>query len=293
MPDAVRAASRKVELNMEAEFTRVAIVGTGLIGGSVGLALRAAGFAGTICGCDRPEVLRTAMARGAIDQAVPDLERAVRPADMVILATPVGATLTLLPQVAKAARPDALVTDTGSTKASICRTAAGVFGGASSGRFVGGHPIAGSEHSGVEHADAGLFRGCIWVLTPEGEGQEGSANKLGAFLGQLGTQVVRLSPHDHDLTLAFTSHLPQVVSWALAEAAQEGLSPAEASDLVTGPGWRDMTRLSRSPRALWQDVFRTNAENVTRALELMEQALRRAREQVVRAAGDDPAGGTR
>ncbi len=145
---------------------KITIAGCGLIGGSLGAGLRTAGFAGKITGVDRPEVLDKALRLGAIDVAEPALENAVHYADLVVLATPISSILALLPVVARHSPANALITDTGSTKAEIVAAAKALFGASAAQRFLAGHPIAGKERSGIEQADPYLFRGAKWVFTP-------------------------------------------------------------------------------------------------------------------------------
>ena len=145
---------------------QITIVGTGLIGGSLGLALRQAGFSGTIVGCDKPESLDAAITRGAIDRGGSDPREAALESDVVVLATPVGAILSLFERLAPTLAPGTLLTDTGSTKEQVVERARVVLGDQAGERILPGHPMAGKEHGGIEHADANLFRGAVWLITP-------------------------------------------------------------------------------------------------------------------------------
>src|SRR5208283_4150779 len=147
---------------------QITIVGTGLIGGSFGLALRQHGFAGEIVGCDKPEVLNAALVRGAIDRGATDAKDAAQGSDVVLLATPVGTILSLFERLAPTLPPNALITDTGSTKQSIVELARMVFGASAEERVLPGHPMAGKKHGGIDNADAELFRGAAWLVTPIG-----------------------------------------------------------------------------------------------------------------------------
>src|ERR1700744_52290 len=144
---------------------QITMVGTGLIGGSLGLALREAGFTGVIVGCDKPEVMDIAIARGAIDRGATDIREASEDSDVVVLATPVGASLSLLERVAPTLPAETLITDTGSTKEQFVERAWTVLGEEASHRVLPGHPMAGKEHGGIEHADAELFRNAVWLTT--------------------------------------------------------------------------------------------------------------------------------
>jgi prephenate dehydrogenase len=261
-------------------FKQITIIGTGLIGGSLGLALRQSAFAGAVVGCDSPEVLQKAKACGAIDAAEPDLRAAVAGSDLVFLATPVRTTINLLPHVAELCEPHALITDTGSTKAAIAQRARQVFGAAAYKRFIPGHPIAGREQGGIANATADLFRDANWILTPLGQEAPEQVTELQSLIRQVGARVVTLTAEEHDLALAFTSHLPQVLSNALVEAARASLPQAVPLDKVSGGGWRDMTRLSRSPQNIWDDIFATNSENLQRALDSVQGVLKRVRDEI-------------
>ena len=254
-------------------FKRVTIVGLGLMGCSWGLALKAAGFAGRLTGCDRPEVLERSLAAGAIDEAQAELAPAVRDADLVILATPVGVILDLLPQLKPMVQGIALITDVGSTKRLICRKGAEVFDRAT--LFLGGHPLAGRERSGLESADAGLFRNARYVLTPLSPDHLAD-ERVKAFvelLKAVGAQPFVTDPSSHDRAVAFLSHLPQLLSTGLASLiAEQGAEDFLPSELAAS-GFRDMTRLAESPYNVWRDICLTNIENIQAALESLIEKL--------------------
>jgi prephenate dehydrogenase len=254
-------------------FQRVAIAGLGLVGGSWGLALRSAGFRGRRVGADRAEVLERALACGAIDEAAPDLSTAVRGADLVILATPVGAILDLLPRLKEPAAPQALITDVGSTKRLITRRAGEIFGDAP--LFLGGHPLAGKELKGVEHADGDLFRNARYVLTPLSPAHlsDTRVKKFTALLDSLGARPFVTEAAAHDRAVAYLSHLPQLVSTALASLAGEQAAEEALPVELAARGFRDVTRLADSPYALWRDICLTNIENIQPALEALIEKL--------------------
>ncbi len=254
-------------------FQNVAIVGLGLIGGSWGLALRELGLKVTRAGYDRPEILRLAVERGIVDSGAPDFPSAVRDADLIILATPVSAILDLLPHLKAGMKPSALVTDTGSTKRLICRRAAELFDGPY--LFVGGHPLAGKERSGLEHAEAGLFKGARYVLTPRSP-DDLEDERVKAFVDLVkaaGGLPFVTDPSSHDRAVAFLSHLPQLLSTGLAsliaEQGAEDFLPAE----LAASGFRDVTRLAESPYNVWRDICLTNIENIQSALESLIEKL--------------------
>jgi prephenate dehydrogenase len=249
---------------------RVAIVGPGLIGGSFGLALKSRRLATHIVGCragaGRAETLRKALDRGAIDEAAESVEAAVAGADLVFLATPVLAILDLLDRVRDAAAPGALVTDAGSTKSRIATRAAEVFKG-SAATFIGGHPMAGKEQTGVDAATPELFQGATWALTPwhSADLETGHARNFVACIEKMGAHPLVLDADVHDEIVAWTSHLPQLVATALASSVGENV--ADPADLqLAGGGLRDTTRLADSSYRVWRDICLTNDENIAAGL---------------------------
>jgi prephenate dehydrogenase len=229
----------------------VAIVGVGLIGGSFALALRASGFAGRIIGVSSPDAVRVAIERRVIDEALP-LADAAAMADLIYLARPIEGILSVLDELDSYVRPGTLITDAGSTKSAICARAAEKI---QRGRFVGGHPMAGKEARGAGEAEASLFRGRPYILTSPCEDLE-------KLIASFGARLVILSPEEHDVLVALTSHLPQLISTALA--ASIGTEPEAAR--VAGPAAMDLTRLALSPYEIWRDIFATNATNIDAAL---------------------------
>ncbi len=251
---------------MDTNFQRIAIIGLGLIGGSWALALRERGVAARRVGCDKPEVLERAVASGMIDDACADPREAVRGADLIILATPVGTILDLLPQMKQAAGPRALVTDVGSTKRLICLKAREQFGDEP--LFLGGHPLAGKERSGVENASAGLFRGARYVITPllPNHLEDARVQAFLALVESVGARPFVTEASTHDRAVAFFSHLPQLVSSGLASTiADQSVEEFLPLDFAAG-GFRDVTRLAESPYGLWRDICLTNIENIQSAL---------------------------
>lgn len=265
------------------------IVGVGLIGGSIGLGLRRAGWEGRIRGLDRPDVLEQALAAGAIDESAHELAPALAGADIVVLATPVATIIELLPRVAALAPARTLLTDTGSTKQRICVAAAA--GGAVERRFLGGHPIAGREEGGLAHADPLLFSGHPWILVPTpapAAGMQGT-EALAALadrspnhrrwleaLSRLGAMPRVMDAADHDETMAWVSHVPQLLATALGAALARAFADPGARTAALaccGPGLRDMLRLAMSPYALWRDILLTNSEPVESALAALQQDL--------------------
>jgi prephenate dehydrogenase len=242
---------------------RVAIVGTGLIGASFGLALKQAGFRGRISGVSSKPALDAALERGAIDEAA-SLEKACAGADLVFLSQTISRILETLPAVSACTRPGALVTDAGSTKSMIVEAAAEAGGQA---QFLGGHPMAGKETRGAAEADGNLFVGRTWILTPSspGELETPAAREFQTWIGKIGAVPLVLTPQEHDRVVALTSHLPQLLSTALAATLSERLEAPEHL-LAAGPGLTGMTRLAGSAWEIWRDILATNPEEIDAAL---------------------------
>ncbi len=244
-------------------FQTVAIAGVGLIGGSFALALRRAGFQGRILGVSSPRTIERALASGAIDAGAA-LEEACREADLVYLAGPIHSILEIIPTIEQWLKPDALVTDAGSTKGRICAAAAGW----QRGQFLGGHPMAGKEVRGVEAADASLFEGRPYLLTPVRPGQmeSGAARELVQWIERIGAEPNVLSPEEHDRTVALSSHLPQMLSTALAATLGRNERAAEIA-AAAGPGLVDSTRLALSAWEIWHDILDTNQPAILEAMD--------------------------
>jgi prephenate dehydrogenase len=259
---------------------QITIIGTGLIGGSFALAIKRTGFTGRIVGCDRPEVLTHARQSGAIDAAVVDARAAVLGSDVVLLATPVHAIMDLMALGREC--PNSLFTDVGSTKREIVSRAQEIFGTAANKRFLAGHPMAGKEYSGVEHADADLFRDAVWIFSPL-PGQDtnsGICANLIQLVRGIGASPVFIDADRQDELCAWTSHLPQLVSTALATALSDALDDDPLMAGVGGRALREMTRLAASPYSMWRDIVFTNTGNIEQALLRLEQRLAHIRENL-------------
>jgi prephenate dehydrogenase len=263
-------------------FKQVTIIGTGLIGGSLGLALKKRRLAGRIIGCDRAPVLERAQECGAIDAGAANPVDAIRGSGLVVLATPVLPILDLIARLGPALPPKTLVTDVGSTKAEIVERAAKSFGRNAAQKFLAGHPMAGKETSGVESADADLFEGAAWFVTPL-PGQNVHAGLCGEFIDcaeKMGARIAVLDPADHDRVCAWISHLPQMVSTALAAALVDEFGPDAPVLDIGGRALREMTRISGSPYSMWRDIAITNQKNLADALHKLEQRLAHIRENL-------------
>jgi prephenate dehydrogenase len=263
-------------------FRQITIVGTGLIGGSFALAAKANGFRGKIVGCDRNPVLVKAKRIGAIDAAITDPIAACTNSDLVLLATPVGGIVQLIEKLGPHLSPGTLLTDVGSTKNTIVRAAQRSFGAEASRRFLGGHPMAGKEHSGIEQADAGLFKGAVWFLTPL-NGQKANAGRIADFcalIRKFGVKVISLNAAEHDRLCAWISHVPQMISTALASALVEEYGENAPLLEAGGRALREMTRIASSPYSMWRDIAITNKQQISDALLKLEQELAHIRENL-------------
>ncbi len=252
----------------------MAIVGLGLLGGSLGLALKKAGFAGRIVGsARRAETRAQALALGAVDEAHAEPIEAVHGADLVILATPVAAILDNLPRLQPHLPPRALVTDVGSTKRRICEHAAKLYDQRP--MFLGGHPMAGKERSGLENADARLFEGARYVLTPLKPEHSGDlrVQAFRALIASIGARAITSDPASHDVAVAYLSHLPQLLSSGLAGLVEEKNAAGGLSLELAATGFRDVTRLADSPYSVWRDICLTNTENIQMALDALIQKM--------------------
>ena len=248
----------------------VAIVGVGLIGASFGLALRKAGFAGEILGVSSPSATDAAKEVGAISREA-SLEEAAARADLLYLSQTVDRILRTIEDLGPLLRPGALVTDAGSTKMSVVKRAGECL---PAGAFLGGHPMAGKETRGAAAADANLFQDRLYLLTPSGA--EGDlAAEFRHWLHRIGAIPRDIDPEEHDRTVAFTSHLPQLLSTALAAMLQGQENPNLHA--IHGPGLLDLTRLALSPFDLWSSILSENREYVLSALDAYIEQLIRAR----------------
>jgi prephenate dehydrogenase len=261
---------------------QITIVGTGLIGGSLALALRQHGFAGTIVGCDKGAVLEVALERKAIDRAEADLERAVVGSDVIVFATPVGTILSQFEAIAPTLPPTTLITDTGSTKQKFVERACMIFGAEAGKRVLPGHPMAGKEFAGVEHADASLFQGAVWLITPIVADQQYTPlqKEFTALLTSIGARIIVLDPERHDVVCAWISHLPQMISTALTSVLHEELGDDETVTQIGGRALREMTRIAHSPYSMWRDIALTNSENIEDVMLRFEQQMTHLRENL-------------
>jgi prephenate dehydrogenase len=261
---------------------RVTILGTGLIGGSFGLALRKYTTDIHITGWDRPEALREAESRGAIDAAFSgELGPALENADLVYIALPISATLDLLPEIARLAPARGLITDACSTKLRITEDAVDLFPEDATRLFLGGHPMAGREQSGVAYADGDLFRNNTYALIGASADQHDA--RVSAFvriLEKIGARTLWLGAQQHDYAVGLASHLPQLAAVALASFLYDHLDENGLPITLAGPGLRDSLRLAGSPYTTWRDIVLTNKEVLSAALDLFARRLDDLRERL-------------
>ena len=268
-------------------ISRATILGTGLIGGSFALALRKYATDLHISGWDRPEIVNQARSRNAIDEAFTgDLASALRAADLIYIALPIGVTLDLLPEIARAAPKHALVTDACSTKLRIAQSAAENFSSPSTALFLGGHPMAGREVAGIAQADADLFRNAPYALIADSSVSADSAERdprVFAFLKlleKIGARPLWLGAQQHDYAVGMVSHLPQLAAVALGSFLYDHLDENGLPITVAGPGLRDSLRLAGSPYSTWRDIVLTNREVLSAALDLFARRLDDLRERL-------------
>ncbi|PSH03410.1 MAG: prephenate dehydrogenase/arogenate dehydrogenase family protein [Acidobacteria bacterium] len=258
-------------------LNRVTVIGLGLMGGSLALALRRAGLAAHIVGCGREERLRQAREMCVIDSGSVDAGESVRGSDFVFFCTPVETSIKLLKQVAPRLKPGALVTDVGSTKQAFAAAARETFGSAANERVLPGHPLAGREVSGLAHASADLYKGCRWVLTPLAGEMLPVHRCLISALETIGAHIIFSTPEEHDHTLAYTSHLPQLLSTALSLTLRKTFGSGNPALQAHAGGLRTMLRLAESDPVMWEQIADSNQANIAEALENIEAELRELR----------------
>jgi prephenate dehydrogenase len=258
----------------ESDFKKITIIGVGLIGGSLGLALKKKNPKFKITGIDKLEIIEKAIARGAIDEGTIDLENGIKEADLIIIATPVKTILDLLPRINPFIKKGCIVTDTGSTKGQIVETAEKIL--AKEVYFVGGHPIAGSEKYGIDSADPYLFQDKTYILTITKDTNLLALKKILLLIKIINAKKLILDPLEHDRIVGAVSHLPQIVAISLTNMIGE-LGQLENSDnyfKAIGEGFKDMTRIASSPYQIWEDICETNQENILKMIQEFKNYLR-------------------
>jgi prephenate dehydrogenase len=253
-------------------FERITIVGVGLIGGSLALAIRQQFPKVQITGVDKPSVLKRALERNAIHLGTPSLRKAIPQAQLIVLATPVHHILEVLPTIAKLAHPKAIITDTGSVKGVIVERASKLF---PNGNFIGGHPMTGAEFSGIDAAHPLLFQNALYILTPSTHKRNSSLQKLIHLCTALDARVLTMDPLEHDRAVAAVSHLPQLAAVALMNTVGAKHTVAKKHLALAAGGFRDMTRIASSKFDMWHDILETNKPHVREALLLYIDTLQK------------------
>jgi prephenate dehydrogenase len=257
-------------------FNRVCIVGIGLIGGSFGLALKKRGLAKEVIGVARRQsTLDEAVAMGTCDHSTSDVVEAATDADLVFLSPPVGQMKAICEQIAPVVAPGAIVTDAGSTKGQIVSQCEPVF--MSRARFLGGHPMAGSEKTGATAAREDLYQNAVWILTPTEQTDAAALQTMESLVASLGAQPIVLDASTHDELLAVTSHLPHITAAALTHVFSIARAKNEATSSLVAGGWRDCTRIAAGSPEMWRDICLANRSAILQALEDLSLEINRFR----------------
>ena len=252
----------------ESDFKKITIIGVGLIGGSLGLALKEKKANFKIVGIDKQEIIEKAIARGAIDEGTVNLKEGIEEADIVIIATPVKTILNLLTQINPFLKKGCIVTDTGSTKQQIVRKANKVL--SKDIFFIGGHPMAGSEEYGIDSANSHLFQDKTYILTPTKKSNLIAIEKISSLIKMIGGKRLILNSLEHDRIVGTVSHLPQIMAVSLVNMVSELVRKENNNNYfkAVGEGFKDITRIASSPYKIWEDICDTNQENI---LEMIQE----------------------
>ncbi|MBL7210247.1 MAG: prephenate dehydrogenase/arogenate dehydrogenase family protein [Candidatus Omnitrophica bacterium] len=250
-------------------FNKIAIIGTGLIGGSLALAIKKKGLAGEVVGVSRKKAtLLSARKAGAIDRGSRNLS-IIKGADLVVLAIPVDTIIDLAPRIRRFIDRNCLVTDVGSTKERIVSSLNKIFP-----NYVGAHPLAGSEKRGILNASPGIFKGSLCILTPTAKTASAALTKINLLWKRVGAKVVFLTPAMHDRILAFTSHLPHIIAFSLISAIPDKYLP------LSSTGLRDTTRIAASDDEIWEKIIFSNREQIINSISAFESSLSRIKRAV-------------
>lgn len=270
---------------MERIFRKVAIIGVGLIGGSLGMALIGRQLVDEVVGVDLSgEYLQAAIDLGAIHRGETSPQAGVKDADLVVISTPVGLTAEILQAIAPCLKPGALVTDVGSTKAQIVQAARLLLPAGT--EFIGGHPMAGSEQAGVAGADRYLFENAVYILTPTEYNSRQKIMQIRDMLEAIGARVVEMDADEHDLTVAGVSHLPHIVAAALVNAAGDLQRSYDKTFMLAAGGFRDVTRIASGHPVMWRDICITNKDKILQVLKVFRDALAVLEKDIVNCDGE-------
>lgn len=265
---------------MSQKINKVAIIGVGLIGGSLGLALKEKKIAKRVIGVGRrEEPLKVALERNEVDEVTTDLASGVKDADLVMIATPLELTVETFKKIAPHLKKGCVVTDVGSVKGPIVDSIKEPF-------FIGGHPLAGSEERGPQAARAGLFKEATVVLTPIEKTDEKALTLVKGIWQDLGAKVLFLSPEVHDELVAFTSHLPHILAISLTNLIGEVAEKEERILSLMGEGFRDTTRIAASPPSMWKEICLTNREGILLAIKKFKEIFSEIEEALSKEEGD-------
>lgn len=266
---------------MSTEISNITLIGTGLIGGSLGMAIKSHRPALQVTGWDKPESLKLAIRKDAIDIAASSLEESLQNADLVIIGTPLNSIPAILKEIAGLIPPDCLVTDLGSVKSRSEVEARSSL--PESVLFIGGHPMAGSEKSGIEHADRLLFENATYVLCPHKaeDMEDPRAIALVDLLKGIGARILVMESAEHDKIAAMVSHLPQLVAVELVNLLKSAGENSDLARKLAAGGFRDMTRIASSPFGIWSDILSENKDNVSELLGQLISSLDELRGSIV------------
>jgi len=270
----------KEKSSFNLNFKKITIIGVGLIGGSLGLALKEKHLNFKIIGIDKQEIIKKAIARGAIDQGTVNLEEGIKEADIIIIATPVKTILDILTQINPFLKKGCLVTDTGSTKQQIMQKANKVL--SKDIFFVGGHPMAGSEKYGIESADPYLFQNKTYILIPTHKNNLTALEKISLLVKMIGAKKLILDPLEHDRIVSAVSHLPQIIAVSLTNTIGELDLQGNNNNYfrAIGEGFKNMTRIASSPYKMWEDICDTNKENILEIIQEFKNHLKAIEDKI-------------
>jgi len=262
-----------MEEESDFSFNKITIIGVGLIGGSLGLALKEKKPNFKIVGIDKQEIIEKAIARGAIDEGTVNLKEGIEEADIVIIATPVKTILNLLTQINPFLKKGCIVTDTGSTKQQIVRKANKVL--SKDIFFIGGHPMAGSEEYGIDSANSHLFQDKTYILTPTKKSNLIAIEKISSLIKMIGAKRLILDSLEHDRIVGAVSHLPQIMAVSLVNMVSELVRKENNNNYfkAVGEGFKDITRIASSPYKIWEDICDTNQENILEMIQKFRNYL--------------------
>ncbi len=264
---------------------KIAIIGVGLIGGSLGLALKKQNLIKEVVGIGRrPESLDKAIQVGAVDRATLELKEGVKDVDLVVVATPVGLITEMVKRIIVALPQGAIITDVGSTKERIVKEVDRMLPGGIS--FVGGHPLAGSERRGIEEARADLFENSVCVLTPGEKASPETSELVKSLWESVGTRVLVMKPEEHDFLIAATSHLPHLLAATLVNLASDLRGEDERLLSLIAGGFKDTTRIAASPPELWRDICLSNRNNLMEMIDRFQGLLKKTKEYISREDGN-------